>query len=88
MKPCNAASWRIGYIGDAVEEAKKLAKLSEEARVIVYRRAEFPEDNYYNIAGSFSEHLNISLVNLELPEILSSRAGFYYLWPGAISVER
>ncbi|HOF77702.1 MAG TPA: signal peptide peptidase SppA [Smithellaceae bacterium] len=79
---------RIGYIGDAVEEAKKLAKLSEEARVIVYRRAEFPEDNYYNIAGSFSEHLNISLVNLELPEILNSRAGFYYLWPGAISVER
>jgi len=79
---------KVGYISDAIKETKKLAKLPEEARVVVYRRAEFPEDNYYNIAGSFSEHLNISLVNLELPEILNSRAGFYYLWPGAISVER
>jgi len=78
---------KIGYISDAIKETKKTAKISEDAQVVVYRRAEFPEDNYYNVAGAASENLNISLVNIELPEILSARAGFYYLWPGAIATD-
>jgi len=78
---------KIGYISDAVKETKIIAKISEDARVVVYRRAEFPEDNYYNVAGAVSENLNVSVINIELPEILSARAGFYYLWPGAFSAE-
>ena len=78
---------KIGYISDAVKETKKIAKISEDAKLIVYRRAEFPEDNYYNIAGAASENLNVSLINIELPEILSAKAGFYYLWSGAVSTE-
>ena len=78
---------KIGYISDAVKEAKKIANISEDARVVVYRRAEFPEDNYYNVAGAVSENLNVSVINIELPEILSAKAGFYYLWPGAVSAE-
>ena len=78
---------KIGYISDAVKETKKIAKISEDAKLIVYRRAEFPEDNYYNVAGTASENLNVSLINIELPEILSAKAGFYYLWPGAFSAD-
>jgi protease-4 len=78
---------KIGYISDAVKETKKIAKISEDAKLIVYRRAEFPEDNYYNIAGAASENLNVSVINIELPEILSAKAGFYYLWPGAVSAD-
>jgi protease-4 len=78
---------KIGYISDAVKETKKIAKISEDAKLIVYRRAEFPEDNYYNIAGTTSENLNFSVINIELPEIFSAKAGFYYLWPGAVSAD-
>ncbi len=79
---------KIGYISDAVKETKKLAGLPDDAKVVVYRRAEFPEDNYYNIAGAAAGTLNPSLINLELLEILNAKAGFYYLWPGAIAADR
>ena len=49
---------------------------------------EFPDDNYYNIADVASENLSVSVINIELPESLSLKTGFYYLWPGAISIER
>ena len=78
---------KIGYLSDAVKESKMLAGISKDARVVVYRRNEFPEDNYYNTAGIASEDLNISVINIELPESLSLKTGFYYLWPGAIAME-
>ena len=78
---------KIGYLSDAVKESKMLAGISKDARVVVYRRNEFPEDNYYNTAGISSEDLNISVINIELPESLSLKTGFYYLWPGAIAME-
>jgi protease-4 len=78
---------KIGYLSDAVKESKMLAGVSKDARVVVYRRNEFPEDNYYNTAGIASEDLNISVINIELPESLSLKTGFYYLWPGAIAME-
>ena len=78
---------KIGYLSDAVKESKMLASVSKDARVVVYRRNEFPEDNYYNMAGISSEDLNISVINIELPESLSLKTGFYYLWPGAIAME-
>jgi protease IV len=76
---------KIGYLSDAVKESKKLAGIPENARVVVYRRTEFPEDNYYNIAGVVSEDVNISAINIELPESLRLNAGFYYMWPGAVA---
>lgn len=79
---------KIGYLHDAVKESKKLAGLSEDARVVVYRRTEFPEDNFYNIAGVSSEGLQVPVINIELPESLTLNAGFYYLWPGAIATDR
>jgi len=78
---------KIGYLSDAVKESKILAGVSKDARVVVYRCNEFPEDNYYNTAGIASEDLNISVINIELPESLSLKTGLYYLWPGAMSME-
>jgi protease-4 len=79
---------KVCYLSDAIRESKKLAGMAADARVIVYRRTEYSEDNYYNISGASSEGLNISTVNIELSEIFGLRSGFYYLWPGAISSER
>ena len=79
---------RIGYLSDAVKESKKLAGIPDDARVVVYRRTEFPEDNYYNIAGVASEGLNFSAINVEIPDSLTLKTGFYYLWPGAIAIDK
>ena len=78
---------KIGYINDAIKESKIVAGLRENARVVVYRRVKFPEDNNYKAAGVTSENINVSAINFELPEIFDVRAGFYYLWPGAIATE-
>jgi protease-4 len=78
---------KIGYLNDAVKESKKLARIPEDARVVVYRRTEFPEDNYYNIAGAASEGFICSSINIEIPESLNLKTGFYYLWPGAIAID-
>jgi protease-4 len=79
---------KVCYLSDAIRESKILAGLAADARVVVYRRTEFPEDNYYNTSSAASEGLNITAVNIELSEIFGLKTGFYYLWPGAISVER
>ncbi|MGD1153227.1 MAG: signal peptide peptidase SppA [Syntrophales bacterium] len=79
---------KVCYLSDAIRESKQLAGLAADARVVVYRRTEFPEDNYYNTSSAAYEGLNILAVNIELPEIFVLKTGFYYLWPGAISIER
>lgn len=78
---------KIGYLPDALSETKKLAGVSEDARVIVYRRSSVPEDNYYNTSGAEAQSVHLSAVQIALPEILNAKAGFYYLWPGAINFE-
>ena len=78
----------IGYLSDAVKESKKLATVSDDARVIVYRRAEFPEDNYYNVAGVASEDVSVSVISMDLLEPFSLKTGFYYLWPGFLAHEK
>jgi protease-4 len=77
---------RVGYLSEAVSEAKKLAELPENAKVIVYRRTTFPDDNLYNTTTSQYESQGLSIVSLDLPASLTiSQAGFYYLWqPGAM----
>ena len=73
----------ISYLEDAIGEAKRLAELSESARVIVYRRDDYPDDNLYNTA-TMQQVGGLPLVNFELPDSMSKlRTGFYYLWaPG------
>jgi protease-4 len=79
---------KVCYLRDAIRESKKLAGIAADARVVVYRHTELGEDNYYNTSSAASEGLNISAVNIELSEIFGLKTGFYYIWPGAISVER
>jgi len=78
----------IGYLSDAVKESKKVAKVPDDARVIVYRRAEFPEDNYYNVSGVASEDVSVSVISMDLLEPFSLKTGFYYLWPGFLAHEK
>lgn len=75
---------RIGYLSEAVSEAKKLAELPQDARVVVYRRAEYPDDNLYNTSTSRYEGRDLSIISLDLPGSLGPlQTGFYYLWqPG------
>ena len=75
---------KVGYLPDAIVEAKKLAELAADSKIIVYRRSDYPEDNMYNIAGVSTEDASRPAINIELPESLSLKAGFYYLWPGAL----
>jgi len=76
----------IGYLGAAVSQAKKLADLPENAKVVVYRRTEYPDDNLYNTSTSRYSGRGLSIVSLDLPPSLSRlQAGFYYLWqPGVM----
>ena len=72
---------RIGYVQDALEETRKLAGLPEDARVVVYRRSNYPDDNYYNPITMKSSGKAAYMINLGIngtATLLSP--GFYYLW--------
>lgn len=72
---------KIGYMDDAFAEARKLAKV-DEARVVAYRRDQYPDDNPYNTMSA-AEPGKASLLNVEAGHLLPPKAGFYYLWnPG------
>ena len=78
----------IGYLENAVDQAKKLAGLADDARVVVYRRTEYPDDNIYNTSTRYDGDGKLSLVTMELPGSLNHiQTGFYYLWPAAIMAE-
>ena len=78
----------VGYLAAAVNRAKKLAGLAEDAKVVVYRRTEYPDDNIYNTSTQYGGG-KASLVSMELPGSLNHiQTGFYYLWPAALSDER
>jgi len=77
---------QIGYLQDALDEARQLASLDDNARVIIYRRTRYPDDNLYNTltsgtsADSAPPLLDMGLVG----DLLALDAGFYYLWPQAL----
>jgi protease-4 len=77
---------RIGYLDDAISEAKNLAGLAKDAKVVVYRRSKYPDDNVYNTSNSLHSGGSGSLVDLHLPEVIPDlHPGFYYLWaPGTV----
>jgi len=79
----------VGYLSDAISEAKSLAGLSKESRVVVYRRGEHPNDNLYNMSTAWHNGSGLSLVDLNLSEIIPALGpGFYYLWaPGAAGTQ-
>ena len=74
----------IGYLDQAISKAKQLAELPDNARVVVYRRTEYPDDNIYNTSTSYGGG-DLSVISVDLlPDTLNQfRTGFYYMWPAA-----
>ena len=73
----------VGYLDQTLATAKKLADLPEDAKVIVYRRNEYPNDNIYNTSTRYGG-ADLPLISLELPGSLKQfNTGFYYMWPAA-----
>ena len=78
----------VGYIENAVDHAKKLAGLADDAKIVVYRRTEYPDDNIYNTATQYDGG-KLSLISMDLPGALNQiQTGFHYLWPAALAEER
>jgi len=75
---------RIGYLDDAITEAKALAGLSPESKVVIYRRSEYPNDSPYNTAASLAAESSRTALEINLPEVIPDLTpGFYFLWmPG------
>ena len=75
---------QIGYMDDAIQKATEMAGLPENARIVVYRRTEYPDDNVYNTFAGKPGAPEITLINLGLAEAIPPlQSGFYYLWlPG------
>lgn len=72
---------KIGYLSDALSQAKKLAGLPKDCKVVVYRRTEYPDDNLYNTATMQSGGNGLSLIDLGLLDsMIFLRTGFYYIW--------
>jgi len=72
---------QIGYMDDAIRKTTSIAGLSEGARVIVYRRTEYPDDNVYGTFSGKPAAPEISLIDPALIESLFPlHSGFYYLW--------
>jgi protease-4 len=75
----------IGYLDDAVEKAKSISGLSDDASVVVYRRTRPAEDTIYNTASSVYEAPD-ALLRIDVPGISHLKTGFYYLWHPAAGV--
>ncbi len=76
---------KIGYLQDAIAAARELAALDADARVVVYRRTEYPDDNLYNTLTSGAQANPGPMVEMgPIGDLLSLDAGFYYLWPQAL----
>jgi protease-4 len=75
----------VGYLKDALSQAKDLAGLPKDAKVVVYRRAKNANDNLYNTSAAAYAGAVPPLIEMGLAEIIPPLApGFYYLWlPGA-----
>lgn len=73
---------QIGYLDDAVAAAREISRLPDNARLIVYRRTEYPEDNLYNTAATAYGGQASMWRRIAVASGLS--AGFYYLWPATV----
>jgi protease-4 len=73
---------KTGYMEDAVAKAKELAKLPADAKLVIYRRDSFPNDNPYNLSTS-GDPAKPLVDTGSLGRAASAKAGFYYLWDAA-----
>ena len=75
---------RIGYLSDAIAQSKEMANLYPDAKVVVYRRSEFKNDNIYNVATShLAPGFNLSQLGL-FANMGLFESGFYYMWLPAL----
>ena len=76
---------KIGYLSDAIADAKTIAGIDTDARVVTYRRTEYPDDNLYNTLTSSIQATPMPLLDMgPIADLLALDAGFYYLWPQAM----
>ncbi len=73
----------IGYSDDALETARREAGLGDDARVVVYRRNEYPDDTVYNAAAQDGTPQPGLLDLGPAADMLTTQTGFYYLWSPA-----
>ncbi|MCU0577942.1 MAG: signal peptide peptidase SppA [Desulfobacterota bacterium] len=75
---------RIGYLPEALAEAKKQTGLPENAKVIAYRRAPARDTHIYSLSGEEAGAGQAALIDLPFSELAAAlQPGFYYLWaPG------
>jgi protease-4 len=79
---------KICYIEEAISDAKKIAGIPADARVVVYRRIHYPNDNIYNTSVSHYGGSKVSLINSDFFNLLNSaHTGFFALWPGAVGAD-
>ncbi|PKN08778.1 MAG: signal peptide peptidase SppA [Deltaproteobacteria bacterium HGW-Deltaproteobacteria-8] len=72
----------VGYLDDALNMAKDLARLPKDATVMTYRRRPAAEGTYY-LPGAEAEGGRPAVINLDLGGLLPPQAGMYYLWTPA-----
>lgn len=73
---------RVGYLDDAIAEAKKRAGI-EQARVVTYTRSASSDDNIYALAGAAgaSETPTVNLFHFDLRGLMDAGAPqFLYMW--------
>lgn len=75
---------QIGYVQDAFAKARELGGLPEDAKVVTYRRDEYPNDNPYNTLDS-SDPAKLNLLGVDASYIMPPKAGFYYVWPQGLT---
>lgn len=73
----------VGFREDALEAAREIAGLPDDASVIIYRRTVYPNDTMYNTITAQAQS-GPAMIGPVLPDWLQTpRAGFHYLWlPG------
>jgi protease-4 len=72
----------IGHLADALERARILAGISQ-AKVVTYRAAGQTANNIYSdISSAVPAPVEFNVLSLGASKI---PAGFYYLWPMALS---
>ncbi|UIJ38459.1 signal peptide peptidase SppA [Desulfobaculum bizertense] len=76
----------IGYTDSAIAEAKKLAGITGNARVIAYRRTQYPDDNVYNTAtGQWAQDSFLQNTGVQINLFPNLPTGFYHLWAPELS---
>lgn len=74
---------QIGYLSDALDKAKSLADLPDNARVVTYRRRQSEDDTIYNPSSTTQADGTAVVGPFLAPLTGGGEAGFYYIWPAA-----